>query len=72
MTPIRYQDPLSHIRQTFLLEIYQLFEEGWNVNDHARSDQVRAGRIYETGGEEMEVVCDAVRNDGVASIVTSG
>lgn len=49
----------------------ELVEEGGDVNDAAAANDIDAARVHEAGGEDVEVVGDAVDDDGVAGIVTT-
>ena len=40
MCTIAYVDSASYIFQSLGLQIIQLLEEGWDVNDDTRSDEV--------------------------------
>lgn len=65
------EDALVDILQALLLDRLELREERRHVDDNARADQVEAVGIHEARGQEVEIVADTVRVDGVAGIVTS-
>lgn len=71
VAPVGHKDTLARIRDALLLHIDQLLEEGRHVEDHAGADQVDAALCYEAGGEEVEVVRDAIGLDGMTGVVAA-
>lgn len=71
VAPVRYEKTLARIGDSLLLDIKELLEEGRHVEDHARADQVDAALCDEAGGEEVEVVGDAIGLDGMTGVVTT-
>jgi len=66
------RDEYSSVRlQSVFLQRFQLLEETGNVNDAATSDDIDAARVHETARENMEIVRDAVRDNGVSGVVTA-
>lgn len=57
--------------EAVLVEGLQLLEKAGHVDDAAAADDVDAAGVDETGGEDVEVVCDAVGDDGVSGVVTT-
>ena len=57
--------------QALLGQLLQFLEEGRDVHDTPTSNDVYAAGVHEAGGEDVEVVRDAVGDDGVAGIVTA-
>jgi hypothetical protein len=57
--------------ETMLLQRLEFLEEARHVHNTAATNDVYAVWIDEARGEDMEVVCDAVGDDGVAGIVTT-
>lgn len=54
-----------------LLEGLQFLEEARDVDDAAAADNIDAAGVDEARGQDVEVIGDAVGNDGVSSIVTA-
>ena len=66
------RDEYSSVRlQSVFLQRFQLLEETGYVNNAATSDDIDAAGIHETAREDMEVVRDAVRDNGVSGVVTT-
>jgi hypothetical protein len=57
--------------EAVLLERLELLEEARDVDDAAAADDVDAVGVDKTGGQDVEVVGDAVGDDGVAGVVTA-
>lgn len=57
--------------QTMLVQSLELLEEAGHVNDATATDDIDAVRVDETGGKDVEVVCDAVGDDSVSGVVTT-
>ena len=57
--------------QAMLLERLELLEEARHVDDTATSDDIDAAGVHETAGQDVEVVGNSVRDDGVAGVVTA-
>lgn len=71
VAPVRHEDALARVCDTLLLHVEELLEERRHVEDHAGADQVDAALCHEAGGEEVEVVRDAVGLDRMAGIMTA-
>lgn len=57
--------------EPMLFEGLQLLEETGDVDDAAAADEVDAAGIDEARGEDVEVVGDAIGDNGVASVVAA-
>lgn len=57
--------------ESMLLQCFQLFEERWYVDDASASDEVLATGVYKTAGKDVEIVGDAIGDNGMAGIVSS-
>lgn len=70
MCSVRDEYPSFSVQAMFLQRL-QFLEEARHVDDAATSDDVDAAGVYKTTGEDMEIVCHAVRDDGVSGVVTA-
>lgn len=70
MRPVRDEYPVGGI-QAVLVQSLEFLEEAGNVDDATAADDVDAARVHETGGEDVEVVCDSIGDDGVSGVVTT-
>jgi hypothetical protein len=70
MRSIRDEYPALGV-QAMLLQRLEFLEEGRNVHNAAAADDVHARGVDEAGREDVEVIGDAVRDDGVSSIITT-
>ena len=68
--PIRDVYPVLGI-EAVLVERLQFLEEAGNVDDAAAANDVDAAGVDKTGGEDVEVVGDAIGDDGVSGVVTT-
>lgn len=57
--------------QALCVEGGELVEEAGHMHDAAAADEVDAGRVDEARGQDVEVVGDAVDDDGVAGVVAA-
>ena len=60
---VGYEDAIVDVLQALLLDGLQFREEGGHVDDDTGSDEVHAVGVHEAGGQEVEVVADAIRDD---------
>lgn len=65
---VRDEDAAVDVGETLVCEGAEFLEEAGNVDDGAGADQVDAFRRDEAGGEDVEVVCHGVVDDGVAGV----
>jgi hypothetical protein len=70
MCPVRDEYPALGV-QAMLLQRLEFLEEGRNVHNTPATDDVHARGVDEAGREDVEVVGDAVRDDGVSGIVAA-
>lgn len=68
---VRNEDALVNVLQALLLNGLEFREECRHMDDNTGADQVEAVGVQEAGGKKVKIVVDAVRDDGVAGIVTS-
>jgi hypothetical protein len=68
--PVRDVYPVLGV-ETVLVERLQFLEEAGHMDDAAAADDVDAAGVDETGGENVEVVCDTIGDDGVSGVVTT-
>lgn len=57
--------------QAVLVQRLQFLEEAGDVDNAAAADDVDAVGVHETRGEDVEVVCDSIGDDGVSGVVTT-
>lgn len=57
--------------QPLLLQLLQLRKETGHVDDAPTPDQVHAPRIHQPGRQQVEIVGDAIRDDGVPRVVAA-
>lgn len=57
--------------EALLVERLELLEEAGDVDNAAAADDVDAAGVDEAGRQDVEVVCDAVDDNGVAGVVTA-
>lgn len=67
---VRDVDPVRGV-EAVLVERLQLLEEAGHVDDAAAANDVDAAGVDETRGEDVEVVCDTIGDDGVPGVVTT-
>lgn len=72
MCAIRDEDALLDTVQALHAQRFQLREERRDMHDAAGANQVLAVGIDQAGREDVEVVGDAVGDNGVAGIVATG
>lgn len=66
------RDEYSSVRlQSVFLQRFQLLEETGYVNNAATSNDIDAARVHETAREDMEIVCDTVRDNRVSGVVAA-
>lgn len=47
------KDAAADVGQSFLLEVFELFEESGNMNNGSGTDQVGAGRVHQTRRQKV-------------------
>lgn len=57
--------------QSMFLQALQFLEEGWDVDNTPAADEIDTRGIYQAGREDVEIVRDAVRDNGVARVVAA-
>jgi len=57
--------------EAVLVKCLQLLEEAGHMDNASAADDVDAVGVDETGGEDVEVVCDTIGDNGVSGVVTT-
>lgn len=70
MCPVGDKYPVCGVK-TVLVQCLQLLEEARHMNDATAADDVDAAWVDEARGEDVEIVCDSIGDDGVSGVVTT-
>ena len=68
--PVGDVNPVRGV-QAVLVQRLQFLKEAGDVDNAAAADDVDAVGVHETRGEDVEVVCDSIGDDGVSGVVTT-